>query len=53
MHLAPEEAEADRFREQWRAWGNHLRLETIVSPYRSVIGRWRTTWRRCTPRART
>lgn len=38
VHLAPEEAEADRFREQWQAWGDHLRLETIVSPYRSVIG---------------
>ncbi|MFF0654686.1 APC family permease [Micromonospora tulbaghiae] len=38
VHLAPEEAEADRFREQWRAWGDHLRLETIVSLYRSVIG---------------
>ncbi|WP_233512535.1 hypothetical protein [Micromonospora deserti] len=35
---APEEQEADRFREQWRAWGDHLRLETIVSPYRAVIG---------------
>ncbi|WFE33577.1 APC family permease [Micromonospora sp. WMMD975] len=38
VHIAPEDAEADRFREQWRAWGDHLRLETIVSPYRSVIG---------------
>ncbi|MEH0984647.1 APC family permease [Micromonospora sp. CPCC 205556] len=38
VHLAPEEAEADRFREQWRAWGDHVRLETIVSPYRAVIG---------------
>ncbi|MGR6317034.1 APC family permease [Micromonospora soli] len=38
VHIAPEEAEADRFREQWRAWGDHLRLETIVSPYRSVVG---------------
>jgi amino acid transporter len=38
VHIAPEEVEADRFREQWRAWGDHLRLETIVSPYRAVIG---------------
>ncbi|MGY0005482.1 APC family permease [Micromonospora sp. I033] len=38
VHIAPEEAEADRFREQWQAWGDHLRLETIVSPYRAVIG---------------
>ncbi|WP_089011349.1 APC family permease [Micromonospora inositola] len=38
VHIAPEDAEADRFREQWRAWGDHVRLETIVSPYRAVIG---------------
>ncbi|MEU4367790.1 APC family permease [Micromonospora chersina] len=38
VHIAPEEAEADRFREQWRAWGDHLRLETIVSPYRAFVG---------------
>ncbi|MER5702357.1 APC family permease [Micromonospora sp. NPDC002296] len=38
VHLAPNEEEADRFRGQWEAWGDHLRLETIVSPYRAVIG---------------
>ncbi|MGS2618137.1 APC family permease [Micromonospora sp. LZ34] len=38
VHIAPEEPEADRFREQWDAWGDHVRLETIVSPYRAVIG---------------
>ncbi|MFC0507852.1 APC family permease [Micromonospora costi] len=38
VHIAPEDAESDRFREQWQAWGNHVRLETIVSPYRAVIG---------------
>jgi amino acid transporter len=38
VHIAPEEGEADRFREQWRAWGDQVRLETIVSPYRAVIG---------------
>ena len=27
VHLAPEDAEADRFRDQWRAWGDHVRLE--------------------------
>ncbi|MEV5692172.1 APC family permease [Micromonospora globbae] len=38
VHIAPEDTEADRFREQWEAWGDHVRLETIVSPYRAVIG---------------
>ncbi|MEO3748141.1 APC family permease [Plantactinospora sp. B5E13] len=38
VHLSPEREEADRFRRQWEVWGNHLRLETIISPYRAVIG---------------
>ncbi|MET7750531.1 APC family permease [Micromonospora sp. NPDC005367] len=38
VHIAPEDPEADRFREQWEAWGDHVRLETIVSPYRTSIG---------------
>ncbi|MEV1329156.1 APC family permease [Micromonospora costi] len=38
VHIAPEDPEADLFREQWEAWGDHVRLEIIVSPYRAVIG---------------
>ncbi|GIG91385.1 APC family permease [Plantactinospora endophytica] len=38
VHLSPEQEEADRFRRQWETWGDHLRLETIISPYRTVIG---------------
>ncbi|MEV4758988.1 APC family permease [Micromonospora sp. NPDC049559] len=37
VHISPEEEEADRFREQWEAWGDHVRLEVLVSPYRAVI----------------
>lgn len=37
VHIAPDEDEAERFREEWNAWGNHLWLETIVSPYRAVV----------------
>ncbi|MEO3924811.1 APC family permease [Micromonosporaceae bacterium B7E4] len=37
VHLSPEQEEADRFRRQWETWGDHLRLETIISPYRTVI----------------
>ncbi|MFI6760381.1 amino acid permease [Micromonospora sp. NPDC050417] len=36
VHLSPEQEEAERFREEWRTWGDHLRLETIISPYRAV-----------------
>ena len=37
VHIAPDEGEAERFRGQWREWGDHVRLETIVSPYRAVV----------------
>jgi amino acid transporter len=37
VHISPEVEEADRFRQQWEAWGDHLRLEIIVSPYRAII----------------
>jgi len=37
VHLSPEQEEADRFRRQWETWGDHVRLETIISPYRAVI----------------
>ncbi len=37
VHISPDEEEAERFRQQWQAWGDHLRLEVIVSPYRTVI----------------
>ena len=29
--------EADRFLGYWRAWGDHLPLEVIVSPHRAVV----------------
>ena len=37
VHVSPDEQEAERFRQQWAAWGDHLRLEVIVSPYRAII----------------
>jgi amino acid transporter len=37
VHVSPDEQEAERFRRQWAAWGDHLRLEVIVSPYRAII----------------
>ncbi|WP_329104707.1 APC family permease [Micromonospora sp. NBC_01699] len=36
VHLSPEQEEADRFREAWQTWGDHLRLETIITPYRAI-----------------
>jgi amino acid transporter len=37
VHISPDDEEDERFRRQWESWGNHLRLEIIVSPYRAVI----------------
>jgi len=37
LHTAPTEQEGDRFRRYWTAWGDHVPLEVIESPYRAVV----------------
>lgn len=37
LHVSPEEYEAERFREYWTLWGDHLPLEVVVSPYRAIV----------------
>jgi hypothetical protein len=37
LHVSPTEEESERFCQYWAAWGNHVPLELIQSPYRSVI----------------
>jgi amino acid transporter len=37
LHVSPTEEEAERFRRSWQAWGEHLPLEVVVSPYRSTV----------------
>jgi hypothetical protein len=37
LHISPTAEEADRFLGCWRAWGDHLPLEVIVSPHRAVV----------------
>lgn len=37
LHLSPTEEEAERFREYWHLWGDHLPLEVVVSPYRALV----------------
>ncbi len=36
LHVSPTEQEAERFRDYWRTWGDHLPLEIVVSPYRAI-----------------
>ena len=37
IHVSPTEEEADRFERSWQAWGDHLPLEVVVSPYRATV----------------
>lgn len=37
VHISGDEDEAARFHRYWQAWGDHLPLEVIVSPYRSTV----------------
>jgi amino acid transporter len=37
VHLSPDEEEGQRFREQWDAWGDHVALEVVISPYRATV----------------
>ncbi|MBR8740356.1 APC family permease [Nocardiopsis sp. MG754419] len=37
VHLSPSEEEAERMRRYWTHWGDHLPLEVVVSPYRTII----------------
>ena len=37
LHLSPTEEESERFLTYWATWGNHVPLELIHSPYRTVI----------------
>jgi len=37
VHVSASEDEAARFHGYWQAWGDHLPLEVIVSPYRATV----------------
>ena len=37
LHVSPTDDEADRFRDYWRQWGDHLPLEVIISPHRALV----------------
>ena len=37
VHISPVDEEAARFRCYWAAWGNHLPLEVVDSPYRALV----------------
>jgi amino acid transporter len=37
LHVSPSTDEAKRFQHYWQAWGDHLPLEIVVSPYRATL----------------
>ncbi|WP_406070671.1 APC family permease [Micromonospora sp. NBC_01638] len=37
VHVSPEDQEADRLRDEWTAWGDHIRLEIVTSPHREIL----------------
>jgi hypothetical protein len=37
LHVSPAADEAERFRGYWQAWGDHVPLEIVVSPYRAIV----------------
>ena len=37
IHISPTDEEAERFKRSWQAWGDHLPLELVVSPYRATV----------------
>jgi amino acid transporter len=37
LHVSPTKEEAERFHREWQAWGDHLPLEVVVSPYRATV----------------
>lgn len=37
LHISPSAGEAERFHRYWQAWGDHLPLEVVVSPYRATL----------------
>jgi len=37
VHISDDEEEIARLRAKWEAWGNHVPLEIIESPYRSLV----------------
>jgi amino acid transporter len=36
VHVSPSEGERRRFHRYWKAWGAHVPLEVVVSPYRAT-----------------
>lgn len=37
LHISSSEEEAQRFRDYWTTWGDHVPLQVVFSPYRAIV----------------
>ncbi len=37
LHVSASDEDAERFREAWHLWGDHLPLRIVISPYRATV----------------
>jgi len=37
VHISPSDDEEARFKDYWAAWGDHVPLEVVTSPYRAIV----------------
>src|SRR5439155_12448304 len=37
LHVSPDDQDADRIKREWDAWGRHVPLEVVISPYRLTV----------------
>jgi hypothetical protein len=37
LHVSPDDQDADRIKKEWDAWGRHVPLEVVISPYRLTV----------------
>jgi hypothetical protein len=37
IHVSPDDQDAERIKKEWDAWGGHVPLEVVISPYRLTV----------------
>jgi amino acid transporter len=37
LHISPDDQDAERIQKEWDAWGRHVPLEVVISPYRLTV----------------
>jgi amino acid transporter len=37
IHVSPDDQDAERIKKEWDAWGGHVPVEVVISPYRLTV----------------